>query len=83
MTRPRYPTGEEICSGDRIVFQGAQARVLFVKQVNDYVAKLSPSDWDFLPDDTIGLEFEDGRSMHYSGFCHHDGIILLSRSGAA
>jgi len=83
MSRPRYPTGEEIHSGDRIVFQGEQARVLFVRHVNDFVAGMSPSDWGFLPPDTIGLEFQDGRTMHYSGFCHHDGIVLVSRSGAA
>jgi hypothetical protein len=83
MMRPRYPTGEEIRSGDRIVFQGDQARVMFVKQINDFVADLSAADWDFLPDETIGLEFDDGRWVHYSGFCRHDGIVLLSRSGAA
>lgn len=80
--RPRYPTGEEIHSGDRIVFQGEQARVMFVKQTNDFVAELSATDWDFLPDKAIGLEFDDGRCVHYSSFCHHDGVVLLSRSGA-
>ena len=81
--RPRYPTGEEIRAGDRIVFQGDHTRVMFVKQANDFVAELSPADWSFLPDETIGIAFDDGRCVHYSGFCHHDGIVLLSRSGAA
>lgn len=79
MSRPRYPGGQEIHSGDRIVFQGNRARVVFVKQVDDFVPELSPTDWAFLPDETIGLEFEDGHQVHYSGFCHHDGIVLLSR----
>jgi len=83
MMRPRYPTGDEIHAGDRIVFQGQRARVLFVKHVNGFAVDVSPSDWDFVSDDTIRLEFEDGRCMNYDGFCAHDGIVLLSRSGAA
>jgi len=78
--RPRYPTGDEIHAGDRIVFQGQRAHVLFVKRVNDFTVDVSPSDWDFVSDDTIS---EDGRCMNYDGFCAHDGIVLLSRSGAA
>ncbi len=67
----------------RINRQGDQARVMFVKQANDFVPELIAAEWDFLPEETIGLEFDDGRWVHYSGFCHHDGIVLLSRSGAA
>ena len=83
MKRPRYPTGEEIHAGDRIVFQGEGARVLFIKQVDDfseYASDVSAGDWDFIPDDTIFLEFEDGNRVGYAGFCGHDGIVLLSRA---
>lgn len=88
MFRPRYPSGEEIHAGDRIVFQGQHARVLFIKQVDgitEFAIGISASDWDFMSDNTIFLEFEDGGSCGYSGtdghsgFCCHDGIILLSR----
>jgi hypothetical protein len=83
MIVPRYPTGEEIHAGDRIMFQGDNARVLFVKQINEFADGVTPSDWSFLPEDTIGVEFDDGRHMHYDGFCHHDGVVLLSRAGTA
>ena len=82
MISPRYPSGEEIHAGDRIVLQGEPARILFVKQINDFAADVIPSDWDFMSADTIGVEFEGGRFMGYDSFCHHDGITLLSRAGA-
>jgi len=82
MIRPRYPTGEEVHAGDSIVFQEQRARVLFVKQINEFAVGIAAAEWDFISDNTIGLEFEDGRYMGFDGFCHHDGIILLSRSGA-
>ena len=83
MTSPRYPSGEEIHARDRIVLQGEQARILFVKQINGFAADVSPSDWDFMPEDTIAVEFEGGGFMSYDSFCHHDGITLLSRAGVA
>jgi len=58
-------------------------RVLFVKQIKEFAPDVSASDRDFLSDNTIGVEFADGRYMGFSGFCHHDEIILLSRAGAA
>jgi hypothetical protein len=81
--RPHYPSGEEIHAGDRIVFQGERARILFVKQIKEFAADVSPADWDFMSEDTIGVEFEGGRFMGYDEFCHHDGVVLLSRAGTA
>jgi hypothetical protein len=82
MNRPRYPTGEEIRAGDRIVFQGRGARVLFIKHFDDFsefAAGVLASDWDFISDRTIFLEFEGGDCGGYDGFCEHDGISLLLR----
>jgi hypothetical protein len=79
---PLYSSGEEIHAGDMIVFQGEKARILFVKQIAEFAADVPPSDWDFMPEDTIGVEFEDGRFIGYDGFCDHDRVTLLSRAGA-
>jgi hypothetical protein len=64
-----------------LVFQGEKARILFVKQIEEFAVGVSPSDWDFMPEDTIGVEFEDGRFIGYDAFCDHDGVPLLSRAG--
>jgi hypothetical protein len=82
MNRPRYPTGVEIHAGDRIVFQGRVARVLFIKDFDDFsefAADILASDWDFISGRGIFLEFEGSDCRGYDSFCEHDGITLLSR----
>lgn len=80
MSSSHYPWGDEIHAGDRIAFQGEKARVLFVKRTGEFAPGVSPSDWEFMPEDTIALEFEDGRMMCYDSFCGHDAIELVSRA---
>lgn len=82
MHPPHYPNGEEIHAGDRILIQDQEARVMFIKEVegfSEFAPDVSSSDWDFIPDKTIFLEFDDGRQGGFDGFCGHDGIILVSR----
>jgi hypothetical protein len=81
MSGPRYPSGEEIHAGDRILFGGQPARIIFVTQRKEYAEGVLPSDWDFVRGDTIGVQFENGRIVMYDSFCHHDAITVLSRAG--
>lgn len=82
MNRPRYLSGEPIHAGDQIVFQDRGARVLFIKNVDgfsEYAAGGDPRDWDFMSDEVIYLEFDDGDGGGFKGFCAHDDITLTSR----
>jgi hypothetical protein len=81
--RPSYPSGEAIRAGDCIVLQGERARILFVKQMAEFAVGVAASDWEFMPENTIGVEFADGRFMGYDMFCDHDGITLVSRAEPA
>lgn len=77
----RYPSGEEIHAGDRILFQGEAAEVMFVKQRDEYAAGVQRADWTFLEGDIIGLRFASGRTCLYDSFCEHDAVTLRSRTG--
>jgi hypothetical protein len=76
---PRYPSGEEVHAGDKILLGGMPGLIMFVTQRNEYAPGVSRSDWEFVPADTLAVRFEDGRVMMYDSFCGHDEISLLSR----
>jgi len=80
MKDPRYPSGQEIHAGDKLSFGGVPARIMFVTQRNEYAEGVQRSEWAFVPANTIGVRFEDGRIMMYDSFCDHDEVTLLSRS---
>lgn len=83
MSNPRYPTGEEIHAGDRLLFDGRPATILFVTERGEFARGVSPVDWDFVKGNTIGVLFEDdGNIAMYDSFCHHDSINFLSRAQA-
>jgi ketosteroid isomerase-like protein len=79
---PRYPSGEEVHAGDKVLLGGIPASIIFVTQRSEFADGISAADWSFVPGDAIAVRFEDGRIIMYDSFCDHDEIQLLDSSKA-